>query len=260
MDEKLHVRQICPGVFLLDENREATGYLVVGRDRACVIDTMMADTDLGAAVCELTDKPAFVINTHGHGDHVFGNVFFDECYMNSKDLPLVQSFLDNPEFIEDVKKNNWKIPEFHDVKEGDVFDLGGKTLEVYELPGHTQGGIVLLLKEDRILFTGDSINHHLWMQLDGCLPFGEFVKKLDRLMFLEDKADKILHGHATDFDDISLMRCVRDGAKEIADGIRDGDEPYTYFGGVVAMHRFKVLPDRHYQQNDHVIIYDPKKL
>ena len=47
MDEKLHVRKICPGVFLLDENRKATGYLVVGRDRACVIDTMMAATDLG---------------------------------------------------------------------------------------------------------------------------------------------------------------------------------------------------------------------
>ena len=75
MDEKLHVRQICPGVFLLDENHQATGYLVVGSKRACVIDTMMADTDLSAAVRELTDKPAFVINTHCHGDHVFGNVF-----------------------------------------------------------------------------------------------------------------------------------------------------------------------------------------
>ena len=260
MDKKLHVREICPGVFLMDENHQATGYLVVGRERACVIDTMMADTDLGAAVRELTDKPAFVINTHGHGDHCFGNVFFDECYMNSKDLPLLQMFLDNPEFIEDVKKNNWKIPKFREVKEGDTFDLGGKTLEVYELPGHSQGGILLLLKEDRILFTGDSINHHLWMQLDGCLPFSEFVEKLDRLMFLEEKADKILHGHAHDFDDISLMRCVRNGAEELARGITDGDEPYTYFGGEAAMHHFKVLPERHYQQNHHVIVYDPKKL
>ena len=260
MDEKLHVRQICPGVFLLDENHQATGYLVVGSERACVIDTMMADTDLGAAVRELTDKPVFVINTHGHGDHVFGNVFFDECYMSSKDLPLVEMFIQNPEFLADVEKNHWKIPEFHDIKEGDVFDLGGKTLEVYDLPGHTQGGIVLLLKEDRLLFTGDSINHHLWMQLDGCAPFAEFVKSLDRLMFLEEKADKILHGHARDFDDISLMRCIRDGAEEIASGVRDGDEPYTYFGGEVMQHHFKVLPDRHYQQNHHVIIYDPKKL
>ena len=48
--------------------------------------------------------------------------------------------------------------------------------EIYELPGHTPGGIVLLLREDRILFTGDSVNHHLWMQLEGCAPLDEFVK------------------------------------------------------------------------------------
>ena len=113
---------------------------------------------------------------------------------------------------------------------------------------------------DKILFTGDSINHHLWMQLDGCTSFDELANNIDRIMFLEERADKILHGHARDYDDISLMRCVRDGAREIAAGIKDGDEPYTYFGGEVMQHHFKCLPDRHYQQNHHVIIYDPAKL
>ena len=37
-----------------------------------------------------------------------------------------------------------------------------------------------MLKEDRILFTGDSINHHLWMQLDGCPSMGDYVKELDK--------------------------------------------------------------------------------
>lgn len=117
-----------------------------------------------------------------------------------------------------------------------------------------------MLKEDRLLFAGDSINHHLWMQLDGCTSFKELVNNIDRLMFLEDKADKILHGHARDWDDISLMRCVREGAREIAEGRIEGDEPYTYFGGVVRQHSFKCSPGRHYQQQDHVIIYDPAKL
>ncbi len=260
MDEKLHVRLICPGVFLLDENHDATGYLVVGRDRAALIDTMNAETNLKEAVRELTDKPVTVINTHGHGDPVFGNIYFDECYMHPEDYELVKMFVENPKFIEDIEARGLRLPAFHEVHEGDVFDLGGKTLEVYELPGHTQGGILLLLKEDRILFAGDSINHHLWMQLDGCASFTEFVRNLDGLMFLSEKADKILHGHARDWDDISLMRCVREGAQEIAEGKTEGDEPYTYFGGVVRQHKFKCLPGRHYQQQDHVIIYDPAKL
>ena len=107
------------------------------------------------------------------------------------------------------------MPPFKTVKEGDVIDIGGRTLEVFALPGHTPGSIVLLLREDRILFTGDAINHHLWMQLDGCSSLNEYVKALDNIMFLEDRADLILHGHARDFDDISLMRCMRDGIKEI---------------------------------------------
>ena len=48
MEEKkeLFVREVRPGVFLMDEAHEATGYLVVGRDKACVIDTMNGYNDL----------------------------------------------------------------------------------------------------------------------------------------------------------------------------------------------------------------------
>ena len=41
MEEKqLYLSEVCPGVWLMDEAHEATGYLVVGSERACVIDTM----------------------------------------------------------------------------------------------------------------------------------------------------------------------------------------------------------------------------
>ena len=132
------------------------------------------------------------------------------------------------------------MPPFKPVKEGDVFDLGGKTLEVYELPGHTPGGIVLLLKEDRILFTGDGVNHYLWMMLDGCLKLSDYVKSLDRIMFLENEADYILQGHAQVFEDISLMRCVRNGIVEIIEGKTENDEPYEWFGGVGKKHPFNL--------------------
>ena len=255
MEKELFVKEIRPGVYLMDEAHEATGYLVVGRERACVIDTMNGYNDLNQAVRKLTDKPLTVVNTHGHPDHIFGNVYFREAFLHPADRPLAREFTENPEFQAACRERNLSMPPFRDIRGGDVIDLGGRTLEVVELPGHTPGGILLLLREDRILFTGDSVNHHLWMQLEGCLPMRQFVKELDKVMFLEDRADIILHGHARAEDDISLLRCLREGAQEICDGKTEGDEPYRWFGGVDTQHHFRCDPDRRYQQSDHVICY-----
>ncbi len=243
MAKELFIKEMCQGVYLIDEAHESTGYLVVGKNEACMIDTMNGHNDLLEAVRKITDKPVFVVNTHGHPDHVFGNKYFGKAFIHPADRKMAQTFLKDASV------------EYSDVREGDVFDLGGKTLEVYELAGHTEGGILLLLKEDRILFTGDGINHHLWMQLDHSLPMAELVKNIDRIMFLEKEADRILHGHSQGFDDISLMRCLRNGAQEICDGKTDKDGDYHFFGGKAKQHPFECLPDKKYQQNDHVICY-----
>ena len=255
MEKELFIKEVRPGIFLLDEAHEATGYLVVGKEKACLIDTMNGQSDLGGAVRKITDKPVIVVNTHGHPDHIFGNVFFEEAYMNSTDLELARSFTEHPDFLRECEKHGVKMPPFRNILPGERIDLGGRTLEVFALPGHTSGGILLLLKEDRVLFTGDSVNHHLWMQLDGCLPLHEFVKELDKVMFLQERADIILHGHARDADDISLLRCMREGVQEICDGKTAEDKPYRWFGGTDLQHTFRCDPDRHYQQEEHVICY-----
>ena len=260
MKKELYIKEMCPGIYLMDEGHECTGYLVVGREKACMIDTMLGYNDLKQAAAGLTDKPVIVINTHGHPDHIYGNLYFDHAYLHPADIPFAEECINDPEFAGICRKYNLRMPPFSEVREGDVFDLGERHLEIYELPGHTPGGIVLLLREDRILFTGDSVNHHLWMQLEGCAPLDEFVKNLDRIMFLENKADRILHGHARDFDDISLMRCMRNGIQELVEGRTENDKPYHYFEGEVRQHPFTCLPDRQYSQEEHVIIYDPDKL
>ena len=255
MEKELFIKEVRPGIFLMDEAHEATGYLVVGKKRACVIDTMNGYNDLSAAVRKLTDKPVTVVNTHGHPDHIFGNMYFPEAYIHPADLALTRMFTEDPRFLEMLAEKGRTFPPFRDILPGEIIDLGGRTLEVFALPGHTPGGILLLLKEDRILFTGDSINHHLWMQLDGCSPLNRFLEDLDSVLPLEERADIILHGHAHDPDDISLLRCLRRGVEEICEGKTDQDEPYQWFGGIGLQHHFRCEPDRHYQQEDHVICY-----
>lgn len=262
MEAKLFVKELRPGIYLMDEGHLASGYIVVGEDKVAVIDTMNGLNDLKAAVRKITDKPIVLINTHGHPDHIFGNIYFEEhAYLNPKDMPMAESFKNIPEFKKACEERGVTMPPFEPVNEGDVIDLGGRTLEVYEIPGHTPGSVALLLKEDRILFTGDSVNHYLWMMLDGCSKLSDYVKSLDRIMFLEEKADVILQGHAQVFEDISLMRCVRNGVMEIVEGKTENDEPYEWFGGVGKKHPFKLEEGKEYAHTDETIIcYDPENI
>ena len=259
MEKQLNIKELREGLYLLDEAGESTGYLLIGKDKACLIDTMNGYNDLSKVVKKYTDNPIVVVNTHGHPDHIFGNVYFDKAYMNAKDLELAKTFMEEEKTVEWLEEENLSMPPFINIKEGDIIDLGGRTLEIYEIPGHTLGGILLLCKEDRILFTGDSINHHCWMQLDGCLSIEEYIKVMERFVCLEEKADHILHGHAKGFDDISLISAMLGGLKEICALKNEDDTDYEYFGGEAhAMyHPFRVQDGKVFGQDDHGICYQP---
>ena len=57
MEKELFIKQLKPFLYLLDEAHEATGYIVVGDERVCVIDTMNGYNDLHKVVRKITDKP-----------------------------------------------------------------------------------------------------------------------------------------------------------------------------------------------------------
>ena len=250
--------QVNDHIYLLDDNKEATGYLVVGSDKAAVIDTMNGMENLYDIVRELTDKELIVINTHGHPDHIMGNIFFDKAYMHPADNELAAMFCSDSHFQERCEKLGLKMPPFSPMKQGDIFDLGGLTLEVFECPGHTAGSVLLLLREDRMLFTGDAINHHLWLQLEGCDPLPKVVDTVKSCLFLEDKADYILHGHAWDKEHMSLMRAMIDGIQEIIDGKTENDEKYEWFGSDDAViHVYQINDGKIYLQDHHAIVYTP---
>ena len=225
-------KQLADHVWLMDDNGNSSGYVVVGEASALVIDTMYGSENVKAVAESITALPLILVNTHVHPDHIGGNHFFAEGYMHPDDMPFVDMFT--------ARENKDKVPVLHPVKEGDVFNLGGLHVEVYELPGHTPGQICLLLTEDRILFVGDSINHHLWMQLDGCISLRQYIKNLERLDFLKERADYILHGHTRELEDIALFDMVEKGIKELLDQtdmkVTEKDADYKWFGGIAKIH------------------------
>lgn len=252
MFERIEVKQLNDHIYLLNDNGDATGYLVVGRKKALVIDTMNGYENVHDVVRTLTDLQLMVVNTHGHCDHIFGNVYFDEAYMNPDDREVAKEHMSFQQFVEACKEHNLSMPPFKTIKDGEVIELGGLTLDVISLPGHTPGGICLLLRKDRILFTGDSINHHLWMQLEESSKLKDFLNHLDKIMNVTKEADYILHGHAQGFDEISLMTKLRDGVADLIETNGEGDKDYEWFGGVDKQHLFG--------DGKSVICYSIKKL
>ena len=252
MKSKIKVKQLSDRIYAM-EDAGATGYLVLGNEKALVIDTMNASDDLGAVVRSITNLPVMVVNTHGHGDHICGNIFFEEAYIHPIDLPLALEFASYPDFVAEVSKHGLSMPPFKELKEGTVIDLGGATVEVMFLPGHTPGGICLLYREERVLFTGDGINCHLWMQLDHSLPMKELLHSLENISWVKEKADKILHGHTTYYNSIFLFEELYNGVKELVEHpeFAETDEDYNWFGGVAKQHKFG---------EGKVICYTPEKL
>lgn len=100
----------------------------------------------------------YIINTHGHFDHVGGN----SQLKNASGAELVIHKADEPMLAElgraaasfGLSAENSPPPD-KTVDEGDVISFGDISLKVLHTPGHSPGGISLLT--DKIVFVGDSL-------------------------------------------------------------------------------------------------------
>ena len=234
-------------VWLLDDHHEATCYVVAGTSRAAVIDTSIGLSNIREAAESLTPLPLICINTHGHEDHIGGNWSFDKAYMNLADLPLAEGWINAPEVREEMKRSGVSFPPFAHVDNGHIFDLGGIELEVIYFPGHTAGEIVLLDRQDRILFSGDGIIQHLWLQLEESLPVRTQIQSMERLLPLRSTFDTILNGHIQAPCGAELFDTLLEALKDLDAGNTAGDIDYEWLGNVSKAHP--------YQPEDRRIVY-----
>ncbi|MCD7817506.1 MAG: MBL fold metallo-hydrolase, partial [Lachnospiraceae bacterium] len=128
-------------------------YLVLGKERALLIDTGMGIGSLKSVVEQITDLPITVINTHGHPDHAGGNAEFAPALMCPDEFDVFEKMANREFRVQDVSH----MPDgssFIDqlqpdppspiaVADGEIIDLGGRTLKVLYTPGHTHGSICI---------------------------------------------------------------------------------------------------------------------
>ena len=165
----MHRERVSENVFWFQSEvyAQVTAGVVAGPQWAVVIDTLaLPDETLAIREFierELTVPVRYVINTHYHADHAWGNCFFPGAtvvaHAKCRDLLLERG---EPS-LESAKKQN---PALRQVKivppqmtflDGEMtLRVGKKNLIIAPAYGHSEDGISVLVEEDRILFAGDS--------------------------------------------------------------------------------------------------------
>jgi quinoprotein relay system zinc metallohydrolase 2 len=210
------VAEIAPGVFV-HQGRHAlfapdnagdisNAGFVVGADAVAVIDTggsARVGTLLKAALREVTDRPVrYVINTHMHPDHVFGNAAFaedgvtfvahhkmarglaaraDRYLTRNKELLGAEAF-------EGIRI----IMPTRGIEGTQSLDLGGRALTLTAQPtAHTDNDLTVRCTRTGTLFLGDLLFSEHVPTIDGSIL--GWIALMERLTL--EPAERVVPGH-----------------------------------------------------------------
>ena len=160
-----------------------------------------------------------IVSTHGHWDHIGDNAAVAEH--SGADIavhPLDRERLTDPQPLWAPFEIVPSIPAV-ELAEGGEIRFGEIRLTVLHTPGHTEGSVCLLARDDSVLFSGDTLFAGGWGRVD--LPGGDAVSmaaSLARLTELEDSVQVLPgHGAATTIGrERAWLELVRDGGRLFA--------------------------------------------
>lgn len=233
----------------------ANAGIVIGRDGVLVVDTLISAKEgerFLADIRKVTDKPIkYVVNTHTHLDHAFGNCVFARLgatvishtadrkmleRVGADTLKNIGNFGLKPE---DTAGTEIVLPtlSFSDRMQ---IDLGDETVELIRVaPSHTEGSVVVYIPSKKLVFSGDILftDFHPFLA-DG--DISGWTRTIDALLTMD--AERIIPGHGplsgkNDLKEMKAYLLLFDSkARELAATSQDAD--------AIAAELKKVLPKR----------------
>jgi glyoxylase-like metal-dependent hydrolase (beta-lactamase superfamily II) len=263
------VKKLYIDTYAISDNGIGQGtvytYLLVGSEKALLIDSGYGLLNLKEAVRTVTDKEVICVCTHGHVDHALGACQFENAYLHSNDFEVYRHHTD-PQMLNDIGyKGIMKLPKGRLKNESYLtlvrqlsqtphpelkaldnigqFDLGGRIVFWRLLPGHTPGSIALLDEQYQTVFDGDSAAPGAWVFLQESVGLGEYASMLEGyLSYLSDnKVKRRYAGHTSATLGLksvaSLIRCAKTAERNPTKGIKVktllGDARIVIAGGSV---------------------------
>lgn len=232
--------------------QEAISYLLIGSEKALLVDTLQGIGDLKAIIDQLTDLPVLVINTHSHFDHVSGNYQFDTIYGVDKPFALTNAkghgnevnarWLTADTFWQNIpasfsfetyENKPYQINRF--VSDGETIDIGERLIEMVFIPGHSTDSIFLIDKKNRMMLTGDSFYPapiYLFFEESS---FKDYVNSVQLMLDYQADVDFLLPGHNETMLPVDYLTKLSAATKTVIEGkapstIEDGARRYQFDG------------------------------
>lgn len=155
--------------FQSESYAQVTAGVIEGPNWAVVIDTLVLPEETLAmrdfVEQELQVPVRYVINTHHHADHTWGNCFFPGAvvissamcreFLATKGVAALNKAKAQTQNQGIFKQTEIVLPHLTFEKGELGLKVGKKNLVLLPLPGHSADGVGVLIEEDRVLFSGD---------------------------------------------------------------------------------------------------------
>lgn len=222
------VTEVAPGLFFQYHHQESNNAWLVTDEGVLVIDSRQHPKraeELLAAIRKTTDKPIkYVINTHAHGDHYFGNPVFKRegaTFIAHRDTLRMMQVHHGTEMKRRTgyfKQTQFDPAEVKLVLPDVTFDskltlhLGGRTVELLCLgAGQNPGDTLVYFPKEKVLFSGGPFSKNSWPNPQFTPSMANWVDLLRKVAAMD--VDKYLGGHG----DIGVKQDVLNEAQMLSD-------------------------------------------
>ncbi len=134
-----------------------------GRNDCVIIDTGLENNSLSSYLSQERLRPAALLLTHGHLDHIKGvetlrKEFAEmKVYIHKDDADMLADPEANMSAYSAIYSNFTTDPADELLEDGQKLSLAGMNFEIFHIPGHSKGGIAVYVPDENVVFTGDCL-------------------------------------------------------------------------------------------------------